>query len=168
MKELLRNKDMLKILTGSVVFVLLYLLLFVFPSLHNIASIKKSIPQKEAELKEMKALSDEYAAVKGTQRNDTAVQDESIFSLVERIAKSRKLSEKISSMSPASTVEKENYREVGVEMKMKDMTLQNLVDYLYILEGPPYKLNIKEIQITPQKERFYMDVDLTVTRLEKK
>lgn len=144
---------------------------FIFPTLNRITNLKTMIPKKEQEVKEMEMLSGEYISIKKEQgsREALSVEGESIFSLVERIAKTKGLTEKISSIKPVlSSVKEESSQEVGVEVKMKGLTLQNLVSYLYILENPPYNLKIKEIQLNSPKDSLSLEVDFTTSRLEKK
>jgi hypothetical protein len=138
--------------------------------------LKKTIPQKEQEVREMETLKQEYLAA----RKNAAVlpanssESESIFSLVERVAKVRGLAENISSIKPvtsstparADASAKEEFREVSVEMRMKGLSLQNLVSYLYTLESPPYNLSTKDIQIIPAKDKMSVEVTFTASRLE--
>ena len=171
MKDFLQNKPLLTFAGGGVVFVLIYLLIFMFPTLNRISFLKTAIPAKEQELKQMGELSGEYLSIKKeyATKDNLPVESESIFSLVERIAKSKGLSEKISSMKPVlSSVKENDSEEVGVEVRMKDLTLQNLVSYLYTLESPPYNLKIKEIQINSPKDRLSLEVTFTASRWEKK
>ena len=62
----------------------------------------------------------------------------------------------------------EDFREASVEIRMKNLSLQNLVSYLYTLESTPYNLNIKEIQITSPKEKLSIEVTFIASRLERK
>lgn len=164
----MNNKKFLLFLTGSALFFLLYLSILIFPALSRITFLKEEIPQARQKVGEMRALSVEYLSIKNKRKKDLVLQNESIFSVVERIAQSRGLSEKISSMKPVSTSEKdENYKKVGVDVKMRGVLLQDMVNYLYILENPPYNLAIKEIQIRPADDRRSLEIDFTVSRLEK-
>ncbi|MDD5454294.1 MAG: hypothetical protein PHW62_02185 [Candidatus Ratteibacteria bacterium] len=172
------NKKLMLFTGYGIAFILLYLLLFVFPTLHRISILKETLPQKEQEVKEMQTLKDEYLVAKREYVPASSGQEnESIFSLVERIAKARGLTESISSIKPItspapvrpdSSANKENLQEASVEVKMKNLTLQNLVSYLYTLENPPYNLNIKDIQITSAKDRLSLEATFTASRLEKK
>jgi predicted RND superfamily exporter protein len=178
MKELLENRKLLIISVGGIIFVLLYLVVFIFPTLNRITVLKEEeIPQKEQEVKEIKTLSEEYLSRKAKVNENLSIQNESIFSLVERIAKARGLSENISSIKPISSSapvrhsaggKEGNIQEVSVEVKMKDITLQKLVSYLYTLENSPYNLRIKEIQIEPEKDRLSLEVGFTASRWEKR
>lgn len=173
------NKKLLLLSAGTAAFVLLYLSFFVFPTLNRINSLKASIPQKEKEVKEMQTLKEEYLVVqkKYVPASSSTQEGESIFSLAERIAKARGLAENISSIKPItspapvrtdSSAKKEDFQEASVEIKMKNLTLQNLVSYLYTLESHPYNLSIKDIQISSPKERLSLEVTFTASRWEKK
>ena len=162
---------------GSAV-VLLYLAAFMFPSLNRISSLKKTIPQKEEEMRQMQTLKEEYLAAKKEHIGlPVSSQDgESIFSLVERIAKTRGLAENIISIKPVASAAAvrtdssagDDFQEASVEVKMKNLSLQNIVSYLYTLESSPYRLAIKDIQITSPKDRLSVELTFTASRLEKK
>lgn len=171
MTEFLRNRKALISLTGGIAFILLYLVFYIFPTLNRIKVLKETLPQKEQEVKEMESLSSEYLNLKKeySPKEILSAESESIFSLVERIAKSKGLSENISSIKPLiSSVKEGDTQEMSVEVKIKDLTLQNLVSYLFTLEGPPYNLKIKEIQINSPKDSSSIEVSFTASRWEKK
>lgn len=165
------NRKLLLFSGGGIVLILLYLLIFIFPTLNRISVLKETLPKKEQEIKEMETLSGEYLGMKKEYASGETLstEAESIFSLVERIAKSKGLSENIFSIKPIpSSLKQEGSEEVGVEVKMKDLTLQNLVSYLFTLESPPYNLKIKEIQISSPKDSQSLEVNFTASRWEKK
>ncbi|MCK4904984.1 hypothetical protein KAS42_01895 [bacterium] len=170
----------LTLFTGyGIIFILLYLLLFVFPTLNRISVLKKTIPIKAQEVNEMQILKQEYLAAKKeyVPALSSTQENESIFSLVERIARVRGLADNISSIKPVTSsmpvrtdlsAKTEDFREASVEIRMKNLSLQNLVSYLYTLESTPYNLNIKEIQITSPKEKLSIEVTFIASRLERK
>ena len=171
MKDFLRDRKFLVFLGGGIIFILLYLVFFIFPTLNRITVLKTTIPKKEQEVNEMEMLKGEYLSIKKEYSpiETLSKESESIFSLVERIAKSKGLSGNISSIKPVPSSGKEgDSQEVGVEVKMKDLTLPNLVGYLYTLENPPYNLRIKEIQMNSPKDSSYLEMSFTASRLEKK
>ncbi len=172
MKDYLRNRKLLVFLAEGIVFILLYSIFFVLPTFNRIKVLKTAIPKKEQEVREMETLKTEYLSVKKEYSSDETLskEGESIFSLVERIAKSKGLSENISSIKsvPSSVKEKEDSQEVSVEVKMKNFTMQNLVNYLFTLENSPYNLKIKEIQINSPKDSSYLEATFTASRWEKK
>ncbi len=163
----------------GIAFILLYLLFFMFPTLNRINVLKKAIPQKEQEVKEMQTLQEEYLAAKKeyVPASSSTQESESIFSLVERIAKMRGLAENITSIKPLTSAapvrtdfssKEDGFQESSVEVRMINLSLQNLVNYLYTLENPPYSLGIKDIQITSAKDKLSVEVTFTASRLEKK
>ncbi len=172
------NRKLLILAASSGAFVLFYLSLFIFPTLNRINVLKKTIPVREKEVTEMEALKKEYLAAQKEDvlASSSAKEGESIFSLVERIAKARGLAENISSIKPVTSSApvrgdssaKEDFQETSVEVKMKGLSLQGLVSYLYTLESAPYRLSIKDIQITPAKDKLSIEVTFTASRWEKK
>jgi hypothetical protein len=173
------NKRLLLFLSLTIAFVLLYLSFFVFPTLNRINFLKTSVPQKEQEVEEMQKLKEEYLVAKkdDVSVSSVAQESESIFSLVERIARARGLAENISSIKPItsptpartdSSAKRDDFQETSVEVRMKNLTLQNLVSYLYTLENPPYNLIIKDIQITVPREKLSLEVTFIVSRWERK
>lgn len=165
------NRKLLLFSGSGIVLILLYLLAFIFPTLNRINFLKETLPEKEQGLKEMNELSGEYIGMtkEYASKEALSIEAESIFSLVERIAKARGLSDKVSSIKPViSSGKQEGYEEASVEVKMKDLTMQNLVNYLFTLEGPPYNLKIKEIQINSAKDRLSIEVNFIASRWEKR
>ena len=160
--------------------ILLYLLIFALPTANRITFLKISLlPKKEQELKEMEILKEEYLNRRKeySSLENMSEEGESIFSLVERIAKARGLAGKISSIKPvllSGAVRadlsdgREGFQEVGVEVKMKALSLQNIVNYLFTLENPPYNLRIKEIQVNSPKDRLSLELAFTASRWEKR
>lgn len=178
MREFFQDRKVLGFVTGMGFFILLYLAVFIFPSLNRINFLKEAIPQKEEEVSEMQTLKKEYL---GAKKEDVGLpissQDgESIFSLVERVAKTRGLAENIISIKPVASAAavrtdssaRDDFQEASVEVKMKNLSLQNIVSYLYTLESAPYRLTIKDLQITSPKERLSLELAFTASRLEKK
>ncbi|MBU1630624.1 MAG: type II secretion system protein M [Candidatus Omnitrophica bacterium] len=173
------NKKLMLFTGYAIAFIILYLLFFVFPTLNRISVLKKTIPVKVQEVQEMQTLKQEYLAAKKeyVPVSSSTQESESIFSLVERIARVRGLADNISSIKPVtssmpvrtdSSANKEDFQESSVEIRMKNLSLQNLVSYLYTLESTPYNLNIKEIQITSPKEKLSIEVTFIASRLERK
>ncbi|MBU1889259.1 MAG: type II secretion system protein M [Candidatus Omnitrophica bacterium] len=173
------NKKLMLFTGYAIAFIILYLLFFVFPTLNRISVLKKTIPVKVQEVQEMQTLKQEYLAAKKeyVPVSSSTQENESIFSLVERIARVRGLADNISSIKPVtssmpvrtdSSANKEDFQESSVEIRMKNLSLQNLVSYLYTLESTPYNLNIKEIQITSPKEKLSIEVTFIASRLERK
>ncbi len=173
------NKKLMLFTGYSIIFIMLYLLLFLFPTLNRISVLKKTIPVKVQEVKEMQKLKQEYLVTNKeyVPASSSTQESESIFSLVERIARVRGLTDNISSIKPVTSfmpirtdlsAKTEDFQEASVEIRMKNLSLQNLVSYLYTLESTPCNLNIKEIQITSPKEKLSIEVTFIASRLEKK
>lgn len=169
--ELIGSRKWLIFSGGGIIFVILYLYLFMFPTLNRLSFLKEEIPQKEKEIEEMQLLSQEYLRIKkeqDTYRNYSNQEKESIFSLVERIAVSKGLSKNILSMKPLSSSEEGEYEEVAVQVKMTNLSIEKFTDYLYTIENPPHGLRIKELNIKPEKERLTLEANFVVSKLKKR
>ncbi|HIE44379.1 MAG TPA: hypothetical protein EYP78_06270 [Candidatus Omnitrophica bacterium] len=160
---------------GGLIFILLYIILFLFPTLNKITYLKRAIPEKEKQTVEMRALSREYLRIKeevdAYKRSTSTEGKESIFSVLERVANNKGLSQNIYSMKPvSSSLNEGEYEEIDVQVKMRNLTLRNLSRYLYTLENPPYELSIKQLQLRKKKEgkHTYVEVDLIVSSLRRK
>ncbi len=158
--------------------VLLLLGLFHFglsPYLQSRALLQQSIVRKEKELLEMKLLQQEYLSLKRHEGGlkellSARAADFSLFAFLDRQAQIAQVKKQITYMKP-SVVEKENgFDESLVEMKLEDVTLEQMVALLKLIESKEQVVSIKRISIQKDvKRQGYLDVLLQiVTFMEQK
>ena len=118
--------------------------------------IKHSIQAKEKALKEIVSLSSEY----GTLREDSTdigrglalrSKDFTLFSFLEKQASQSNIKPNINYMKPSTSADKGPYRESSVEMKLENITLRQLVEYLYLVESPENLVRVKRISVKQSK-----------------
>ena len=86
-----------------------------------------------------------------------------LFSFLEKSAGDAELKGHIKYMKPSTAQSAGPYRESKVEMKLEQVTLKQLVDYLYRIESPEKLISIKRISIKENKgESGYIDAVLQV------
>jgi len=138
---------------GAVAVILfLVLQLILFPFMGEKGKIKRSIHSKEQILKELISLSSEYMALKENSVDIKKVLSDrpdnfTLFSFLEKQAGRSGIKPSIKYMKPSTSTNKESYSESFVEMKLENVTLEQLVEYLYLVESPENLVGIKRISI---------------------
>ena len=117
---------------------------------------KRSIQAKEQTLKELVSLSSEYRALKEGSADIKKVLalrpgDFTLFSFLEKQAGRSGVKTNIKYMKPSISKDKGPYSESSVEMKLENITLQQLVEYLHLVESPENLVRIKRISVKQSK-----------------
>jgi len=161
-----------KILVGGIGCILaLSVYLFVIsPYLTAINALDRRISAKSKELAEILTMKGEYLRLKentrGLENVMRSARGFSLLSFLENLAATNQLKTKIADMKPVTTPLSERFKETSVEMKLEDVTLKQLIDYLYQIEQAPQALQIKRIHITKKKDQTYLIVTLQVSTFE--
>ncbi|MCK4534300.1 MAG: hypothetical protein KAT81_02145 [Syntrophobacterales bacterium] len=138
---------------GAVLVIFIIILQFVlFPFLGEKRKVKRSIHAKEQILKELTSLSSEYMALK---ENSVDIKKTlarrpgsfTLFSFLEKQAGRSGVKSNIKYMKPSISINRESYSKSSVEMKLENVTLEQLVEYLYLVESPENLVGIKRISI---------------------
>lgn len=149
----LSKREKFYVLAGtSAVVIFLFIQFLVFPLFDAKAKMKRSIQVNERRLKEITELSADYRTFKnnadyiktGLTRRD---KDFTLFSFLEKQAGRAGVKTNITYMKPSTAIETGPYRESSVEMKLEEITLKQLVDYLYFIESPTDLVYVKRISI---------------------
>lgn len=142
------------VLTGGCVFVVLFLIFqFVLqPYLSSKTNLEKSITRKEQELELMKQLRFDYLKLKNEEgdvlsRITHRKQDFALFTFIERQANSVNLKKNIKYMKPSTTESDKELIEIRVDMKLQQISLESLVNFLLLIESEEYVVFIKRISI---------------------
>ena len=153
---------------GGAVFVFLLLQFLILPFFEDRERIRRGIRVTEEKLREMAVLHAEYQTLQtSTQGIDRVLKKRkkgfTLFSFLERQAGSAKIKDHINYMKPSSSKGAGPYKESMVEMKLGDVTLNQLVNYLYRIEKPENLIIVKRIAIKGNKKKSgYLDAVLQV------
>ena len=166
--KLAKREKNLVILAGCAIAIFLLFQFVVFPFLDERKRMRRSISAKEASLQEVLRLRSEYEVQKtGFQGIKRMLSQRksgfTLFSFLEESASEAELKGHIKYMKPSTAQSSGPYKESMVEMKLEQITVKQLVDYLYRIESPEKLIGIKRISIQENKgESGYLDAVLQV------
>jgi type II secretory pathway component PulM len=120
------------------------------PFLDDLARKRDLIPKKERDLAEMKKLRDEYREIQQQLQlaRDAAAKRGPILTEIENITKRSNLSGKIVSLKPQTGTKTEGFTESIVEVKLDNITLYDIVNYVHLLEQAT--LRVRKLVFKPR------------------
>jgi general secretion pathway protein M len=146
------------ILIGGGIF--LFLLLFynfaIAPLRERIEILEGKIQGREEDRREIIKLRDDYLAF----RRDLKLVEEglatrgegfSLFSFLEGLTVETGIKDRLVSMEPRERHVSNYYKESTVEIRLKNIEMSELVNYLYRIENPPRFLIINDLLVRPQR-----------------
>ena len=155
---------------GCFLVALLIYLLIVSPYLKAMEVMDRQIVRKSEELKEVLALQQDYFQLKEkTKMLENMVRSTpgfSLLSFLENLATRNQIKNQIAYMKPVTAASSERYRESSVEMKIENITLKQLIDYLYGIEQSRESIRVKRLNIVKKKETDLLDVTLQASTFE--
>jgi general secretion pathway protein M len=90
-------------------------------------------------------------------------QDFTLFAFLESLAGRDGIKEQIEFMRPSVKELSDTFQEEQVEMRLKDVSLKQLVPYLYHIETAPEQVRIRRLTIRPQQRKeSLLEVNLVV------
>lgn len=163
------------VLFGGIGFVLAFLLLqlVIVPVLDARSNLEKSIARKKQELSKIKELQQEYHTLKSEEgtiqtRIDKRGAGFTLFTFLDRQANEAKVKKQIKYMKP-STVDGDEWNEAMVEMKLQQITLAALVEFIRLIESEENVVFIRRFSIQESGEtQGYFDSILQIVTFEKK
>ena len=163
------------VLFGGIGFVLCFavLQLVIIPILDAQNNLEKSISRKKLELNEIRALQQDYYTLKSEEGTVQARinQRESgftLFTFLDQQATEAKVKKQIMYMKP-STVVGEQLNETMVEMKLQQITLNDLVGFLRLVESEKNVVFIRRFSVQESGDKQgYFDSILQIVTFEKK
>ncbi|MFC1838702.1 hypothetical protein ACFL1N_03905 [Thermodesulfobacteriota bacterium] len=155
---------------AAVVIICLFLIieLLFIPAFNKKDRLEKELIAKEEGIKELAEMSQKYQQLDRLSGSIEKVISNrnrgfTLFSFLETTAGQAKVKGNITSMKPSETKGLDNYTEIMVEVKLESITLEQLADYLYLIEKPDQLVFIKRISITDNKrEKGHLDSILQV------
>jgi type II secretory pathway component PulM len=147
----LEARDTKALLIGGVTAVIIALYAFVLsPLTSDLARKRELIPKKEQELVEMRALKDQYLEMNQRLQlaQAAAAKRGPLLTEIENLTKRANLSSKMVSLKPQAGVQTEAFKESIVEIRLDNITLYDIVNYIYLLEKDG--LRIKKLNFKPR------------------
>lgn len=138
------------------IFCLLQFLIFPFFEARN--RLQRGVSAKEDGLKEIVRLSSEYNRYRRSSQGIKRIIAQrrkgfTLFSFLENRAGDAGIKTYIKYMKPSISTGAGPYKESQIEMKLEEITLRQLVDYLYRIESPDNVVSIKRISIKENKKK---------------
>ena len=144
----------------------------VFPFFDTRRRVQRGVRAKKIALKEIARLSSEYNRYRRSSQDIQEViahrrKGFTLFSFLEGKAGDAGVKEYIKYMKPSISKETGPYRESMVEMKLEEITLSQLVGYLYRIESRDNVVSIKRISIKKNKKKpGYLDTILQIVTFQ--
>ncbi|MEA3468173.1 MAG: type II secretion system protein GspM [Thermodesulfobacteriota bacterium] len=160
---------------GMIVFVLVFFIIFFIfsPILESRQRLQKSLTKKQVELQEIRILEKEYQALQlqsGDIQKRLAKRPDNftLFSFIEKQATTAGIKAKINYIKP-STVESDGpLQESRVDMKLQQITLENLVTFLKGVESHAKVVSVSRISIQEHgKEQGYVNTVIQIITFQK-
>ena len=163
------------VLFGGIGFVLCFLLLqlVIVPVLDARSNLEKSIARKKQELTKIRGLQQEYYSLKSEEGTMQARINQrgagfTLFTFLDRQANEAKVKKQIKYMKP-STVDGDELNEAMVEMKLQQITLTALVEFIRLVESEENVVFIRRFSLQESGDtQGYFDSILQIVTFEKK
>ena len=147
----LESRDKKALIGGGAAAAVILLYAFVVAPLTADLSRKRDlIPKKERDLADMRVLKDQYAEIQQRlqQAQAAAARRGPLLTEIETLTKRANLSGKIVSLKPEAGVQTEGFKESIVEVRLDNITLYDVVNYVYLLEKAT--LRVRKLTFKPR------------------
>ena len=173
LKKLNRREKYIIYGAGCLLGVLIIIQFAITPFFDNRRQLESRLQSKKVELEEMQRLQAEYQMLKeklqvSEVRFSKREKGFTLFSFLDQLAGQAGIKDRISYMKPSKAVQKNSkYIVSRVEMKLDDITLQQLTTYLYGVETSKNMIMVKKISISKkEKKQGLIDVIMQVETVE--
>jgi len=146
-------------LSAAAVFIGIFCLFqfLIFPFFEARRRVQRGVSAKEDGLREIIRLSSEYNRYRRSSQGIQQViakrrKGFTLFSFLENKAGDAGIKMYIKYMKPSISTGAGTYQESLVEMKLEDIVLHQLIDYLYRIESPDNVVSVKRISIKESKK----------------
>ena len=147
----LEERDKKVLIFGGTAAAIILLYTFVLSPLTSDLSRKRELlPRKEKDLVEIKLLRTQYLEIQQRlqEAQAAAAKRGPLLTDIENITKRANLSSKIVSLKPQAGVQAEGFKESIVEIKLENISLYDVVNYVYLIEKDT--LRIRKLQFKPR------------------
>ena len=170
----LSQREQRVLIGAGAVFVLILLYLGVDSVLQGYDKLEGKIAKKRVEVENITRLREQYmeahkqlAGIK--EKLDRMEKGFSVLSFIEDLANKQNIRENIGSVKPKTIPLNDDYDESIVELKMANVSLKELVDFIYKVENSGHLLKVKRLRIkTRYDNRDLLNVTLQVTTYKRK
>ena len=158
-----------RLIAAAAVLLVLIIIFNIFgrPAISRVKTLRRVVSDKRKVLSELRAKSEEYKNLSGKLeqiRLEMSHQSEErkILSFVERVQKDYGLMQKVVYMKPSAMTVNDIYERNTIEIKMQNITLDQLVQFLLKVESSELKIGIRTLEI----KRGNKDSDLLDTIIQ--
>jgi type II secretory pathway component PulM len=146
----LEERDKKILIYGGIVALILLFALLLRPVYSELARKRDAIPKKERDLADMRVLKDQYLEMQQRlqQLQALAAKRGPLLTEIENITKRTNLSSKIVSLKPQAGVQSATFKESIVEVRLDNITLYDVVNYVNQLEKAT--LRIRKLYFKPR------------------
>lgn len=159
LKKLNRREKYIVSGVGCLLGLLIVVQFVIRPFFENKNQLARNLQTKKVELGQMRDLQAQYKALEGKmQQSEKSVKKRqkgfTLFSFLDQLAGQVGIKDRISSMKPSKTVQKNsNYKISRVEMKLDAITLKQLTAYLYGVETSTNMVMVKKLSISKKDQK---------------
>ncbi|MFW5958150.1 MAG: type II secretion system protein GspM [Desulfosalsimonas sp.] len=147
-------------LGGGICFLILFLIfvLLIQPVFQKRAQISDELAVKQQNLAEMIEMRRRYQALesrakKAEKQYSERAEDFRLFSFMDRLAGNTGIKENVSYMKPGSEEdESTGLKMTYVELKLEDITLEELISYLYFVETSESMVTVDKLTVSREGE----------------
>lgn len=153
---------------GAVLFGLIVIFqIFVRPAISRVGTLKRVVSDKRLLLGELRAKSEQYRTIsreleKVRLEMGHRPEERKILSFVERIQKDTGLMQKVVYMKPSTMTVNDIYERMTIEIKLRSITLDQLIQFLLKVESSEMTIEIRTLEI----KRDTLDSDLLETTVQ--
>jgi type II secretory pathway component PulM len=147
----LEPRDKKTLIVGAIAALIIVLYAFVVsPLTSDLARKRELIPKKERDLVEMRVLKDQYLEMNQRlqQAQAAAAKRGPLLTEIENLTKRANLNSKMVSLKPQTGVQTAAFKESIVEIRLDNITLYDIVNYVFLLEKDG--LRIKKLNFKPR------------------
>ncbi|MFP3981177.1 MAG: type II secretion system protein GspM [Desulfobacterales bacterium] len=165
-----------KLFVGSGAGFLLVFLVFLFliqPVFENRAELEVKLEQKKQILTEMRTMRRQFQSLQARSEKAKAQYQQrpagfTLFSFMDRLAGETGFKKNISYMKPSSSVDEDTgLKMTYVELKLQDVTLEDLTSYLFRVETSEHMVRINSLTISkPGAEKGLLSVVMKAEAVE--
>ena len=164
-----------RVLIGAGAFLVVMILYFGVDSIvQRYDKLESRIATKRGEIEKITRLRAQYMEAHKQLAEIKAKLDQmergfSVLSFIEDLAKKQNIRENIGSVKPKKIPLNDDYDENIVELKMDNVSLSELVDFIYKVENSGHLLKVKRLRIkTRYDNRDLLNVTMQVTTYKRK
>ena len=167
-----REKRLITVAGGALMIFLLYQFVLV-PMLDYSEQMHNSIPKLKMDLLAARRLKGRYQEIDGEIQNiqdrvDKRQKAFNPYDFLDKLSRREKIRSNLDKITSESEEIDENYREDIVKIRLKNVSLEKLVRFLYNIENSGQLLTVKELTIEPdRRDSELLDVKFEVSTFAK-